>query len=131
MDLSGAINGAIAWGGNPPNSVPSADGSVFWARNEKVGATLFYSVYRQGTDGALTLAWRSDPQPTGTGQGVLAQQPNGQLVATYFIVVGDGQAARRSLPIPGYVPQPASSGAYTLPARYDAALKRLCAWFGI
>lgn len=110
MDLPGTINGATAWGGNPPNAVSSADGSVFWGRNEKVGGGLYYSVYHQTTDGALTLVWRSDPQPVGTGQGVLAQQPNGQLVATYFLMAGDGQPARRSPPIPGYVPMPTGVG---------------------
>lgn len=108
-DLPGTINGYSAWGGNPPMEVPSSDGSTFWGRNEKGGGSLYYSVYRQAPDGALTLAWRSEPQPAGTGQGTLAAHSDGKLRAAYYLAAGDGQPAR-SVIIPGYKPWPATTG---------------------
>lgn len=151
-DLPSNVGGFVAWGGNPPMSEPSADGATFFGRNDKANngtGTLYYSVYRMDATGNITVPWRSALQPNGTGQGTLKASANGQLIATYYLSVGDNQPSARAV-IPGFMPfaglqgpkgdkgdpgptgpaGPAGSGG-SLSARYTEGLNRLCAWLGI
>jgi hypothetical protein len=98
--------GYIAWGGNPPIPILSADGTVFWGLNTKDSAGAYaYTVWRQLGDAE---AARVAIGPAG-GQGALVLQPNGQLWASTFTSVGDGQPVAAYV-VPGYLPFPAKQG---------------------
>ena len=101
--LSGTIDGAKSWGGNPTTSYLSGDNrTVFWGRNDVIlegdKRVMYYSVYSVDETGHRELVWRSGP---GVGQALLAVDW-GYLVLTYRERTGDGSADRRVV-IPKFV----------------------------
>ena len=97
------------WSGNPAFPADSADGATFWAVNAKRSdRVMFFLVVRQAPDGALSLAYQSEPTPVGAGQGTLRAEA-GRLVASYFVESGDGKPTRQ-VAIDGYVPFASAPG---------------------
>ena len=128
INLPGNINGFISWTGNPPMRQLSADGAVFWGRNEK-GANgtgpIYYTVYREA-GGIFVPVFRS---LINAGQGTLNLQGDGTLWLSCYMTQSEGAIAAYAQ-IVEYVPFTTQSNT-ALSARYKTALDRLCAWLGI
>jgi len=94
-----SIAGFHAWGGNPPTSYLSADGSVFYGMNVKdTSGVMWYLIWSVATDGHITERLRLGPN---AGQGALAVDRT-FLILTLFEQTGDAQRTKR-IAIPGWV----------------------------
>jgi len=119
------------YGGGQPARYKSNDGTYFYsglARKASASDPLRFVVWHVDAAGGLVEpAWESSGI---IGDGQLCLQGDGSLEATGYVAFGDGKMFH-SVAVPNWKPWPVGGGTYTLPVRYDAALKRLCAWFGI
>ena len=129
VEMPGTIGQYVAWGGNPPMMQPSADGSIFWGRNDISNfgqGDMMYSVYQE-IDGGFGAVLHHTGD---SGQGTLQLGGDGNLYAVFYVKTDKNRAAQW-VQIKQYVPFNRVNTEMVLPQRYVEALERTCDYLDI
>lgn len=105
--------------GASPSSYADASGAIFYATFTNGACRVYKLVGDQPQEIAL------EHLPTARGR--LSVEPTGLWLTAW----DDKATALWRMQVPSWRPWPTGGVPYTLPARYEVALKRLCAFFGI
>lgn len=89
---SQVVPGRYAWGGNPPQSFLSADGLMFWGRNEKDDENTWYIIYTISPAGVVREHFKHGPD---AGQGILSLDQSDWLKLSIHERTGDDRASLR------------------------------------